>query len=195
MKFNGSCNSHHKCGHKNKECWLNEDNASERPHNWKSGARTLEKNSLNADEPPEITLAIADNEDSSLATDTEDNFYETDLDSEWKLYEYYFRKSNDNYGNANEIKSWLTEDYGMPMLIQRDIMENNDSVPILFQRHIMEHDELIEEDKSDGSFSTCSFESGKTLANMSMPTDFKLLSTPNTWIADTGATIHNVPVL
>ena len=26
-----------------------------------------------------------------------------------------------------------------------------------------------------------------------MPTDFKLLSTPNIWIADAGATIHNTP--
>ena len=28
---------------------------------------------------------------------------------------------------------------------------------------------------------------------MIMPTNFKLLSTPNTWISDTGATIHNTP--
>ena len=33
----------------------------------------------------------------------------------------------------------------------------------------------------------------KTLASITIPTNFKILETPNVWIADTGATIHNTP--
>jgi len=35
--------------------------------------------------------------------------------------------------------------------------------------------------------------SERNLASMTIPADFRLLSTPNIWIADTGATIHNTP--
>ena len=35
--------------------------------------------------------------------------------------------------------------------------------------------------------------SERNLASMTIPADFRLLSTPNIWIADTGATINNTP--
>ena len=75
MKFNGSCNGCGKSGHDYKDCWLNKANAKKRPRNFVSEARVLETNASHTDDPPEIALTIADNDDSSLVTDTEHCVY------------------------------------------------------------------------------------------------------------------------
>ena len=62
----------------------------------------LKKNALHADDPPEMVLVMANNENSSLVTDAEDDVYEADLGSEWKWDEDYFQKNNVNYGSDNE---------------------------------------------------------------------------------------------
>ena len=84
MKCNGSCEGCGKSGHKHKDCLLDEANASKRLQNCRSGERVLETTVLNVDDSPEIVLAIADNENSILVKDAEDDIYEADLDSEWK---------------------------------------------------------------------------------------------------------------
>ena len=106
MTFNGSCNGCGKRGHEHKDCWLNESNDSERPHNWRNRARTLETNAPCTEDPPKIVLAIADNVDSIQVTDPEDNVCENYFNSEWKWDEDYFQKNNDSYDNANDIEPW-----------------------------------------------------------------------------------------
>jgi len=203
-KFNGACNECGKHGHKAADCWSRASNTSRRPNGWRGGARNIETSNVHADGPPEIVLTVVDKGDEPYSHDMHE------LGGKWQWDEEYADESVDSNDETDPNMPTLLPKYEDNSSIESDEEVDDDTYDYKNEESTDDYGWNLEEAESeDGSddeqvpalvkkeiednTSVDTAEEEPTLANLCIPADFKLLSTPNLWIVDTGATIHNTP--
>ena len=114
-------------------------------------------------------------EDDKEAYPAESNHVEYNLNLGWKWDKEY--KINDDSYNCNILPLSLPSYDNDNLTIEPNVKN--------IIHHELEYEQKLNSDLEVGD---------QTLASMAIPSNFKILVSLNIWIADTGATIHNIPL-